>query len=89
MEPVYDVGSSYDGKGQIISSTEGIGQNVFVCDSKSGRIINTTIRAACNDNYSKNRAEIRSTKDHQGKIELPQDWIGKQVHIRPFVIVSA
>ena len=75
MEPVYDVGSSYDGtEGQIIASPQTIGQNVFVCDSKSGKVIKSTVSA---DIHRK-----------MGVIELPRDWIGRRVLIRPFVIFS-
>ena len=77
MEPVYDVGSSYDGtEGQIIANPQTIGQNVFVCDSKSGHVIKATIRA-----------DIHNIKSQMGVIELPQNWIGKRVHIRPFEII--
>jgi hypothetical protein len=81
MEPVYDVGSSYDGKGQIIATKEGIGQNVFVCDSKNGNVIRADVHSIENRNNNRN--------NHQGIIELPQDWIGRQVHIRPFMIFSS
>jgi hypothetical protein len=71
-ERVYDVSPSHDGtKGQIISNPQTTGQNVFVCDSKSGNVIRTIIKgdercADCNTS-------------HTGFIELPQHWIGKKV----------
>ena len=81
MEPVYDVGSSYDGKGQIIATKEGIGQNVFVCDSKNGNVIKATIRVDIHNIKSQNQKMM-------GVIELPREWIGRRVHIRPFMIFS-
>ena len=58
MEPVYDVGSSYDGKGQIIATKEGIGQNVFVCDSKNGNVIKATITADIHNIKSKSQMGV-------------------------------
>ena len=35
-ERVYDVGTSDDGtKGQVLSNSEAMGKDVFICDSKS------------------------------------------------------
>ena len=55
------------------------GENVFICDSKSGHVIRTNIRwdDKCQD----------CNKSHLGVIELPSHWIGKKVFIRPFEIV--
>jgi hypothetical protein len=80
-ERVYDVRASPDDdiKGQILSNSEDMGQKVFICDSKSSRVIRSTIRwdDKCQD----------CNKSHLGVIELPSDWIGKKVYIRPFEIV--
>lgn len=79
-ERVYDVRASPDDgtKGQILSNSEAMGKDVFVCDSKNSSIIRATIRwddkcQVCN-------------KSHLGVIEVPSDWIGNRVYIRPFEI---
>jgi hypothetical protein len=79
-ERVYDVGISHNGtKGQILSNSEAMGQKVFICDSKSSRVIRATIKwdEKCQD----------CNRSHLGVIELPSDWIGRRVFIRPFEIV--
>ena len=67
-------------QGQIIASPHTIGQNVFVCDSKSGNVIKATIETNTHHNHN--------IKSEMGMIELPEDWIGKRVLIRPFIIIS-
>ena len=78
-EPTYNVNSSHNGKGQIIASPHTIGQNVFICDSKSDHVIKATIEANIHNH---------NIKSEMGMIELPEDWIGKRLHIRPFIIIS-
>jgi hypothetical protein len=79
-ERVYDVTPSHDGtKGEVISNTDIIGENVFVSDSENGHTIRTTVRRdeICTDcNIS-----------HIGFISLPQDWIGRKVYVRTFEII--
>lgn len=83
MEPVYDVSASHDGtKGEILSNPEAMGQKVFVCDSKDGNIYRTIITKRRDEKYQD------YNKNHLCVIELPPDWIGKKVHIRPFEIIS-
>jgi hypothetical protein len=82
MEPVYDVSASYDGtKGEILSNSEAMGQKVFVCDSKDGNVFRTTIIRRWWDDKCQDY-----NKSHLCVIELPPDWIGKKVYIRPFEI---
>jgi hypothetical protein len=86
MEPVYDVSASYDGtKGEILSNSEAMGQKVFVCDSKDGDVFRTSIIRRWWDDK---RQVGNSNRSHQCVIELPPDWIGKKVHIRPFEIFT-
>ena len=87
MEPVYDVSASDDGtKGEILSSPESKGQKVFVCDSKSGSVYSTMIIRRWWDDKRQD-SNSNNNRNHQAVIELPPDWIGKKVYIRPFEIV--
>jgi hypothetical protein len=70
---------------EILSNPEAMGQKVFVCDSKSGSVHRTTIIRRWWDDK---RQDSNSNSDHLAVIELPADWIGKKVHIRPFEIIS-
>ena len=82
-EPVYDARASYDGTmGEILSNSEAMGQKVFVCDSNGGNVFRPTIRRG--DDKCQ---ESNSNRSHLAVIELPPDWIGKKVYIRPFEIV--
>ena len=77
-EAAYTVSqSSCVKKGVFISNPEAIGQRVFVSDADIGTTIKTEIKGDrctnCGDN-------------HLGVIELPQHWIGKTVHVRPYEI---
>ena len=71
--------SSCGKKGNMISSPEAIGQHVFVSDADIGTTIKTTINGDKCDHCG---------RSHLGVIELPQHWIGRKVHVRPYQIFS-
>ena len=79
-EAAYTVTRSSCGKkGVFISNPEAIGQQVFVSDADIGTTIKTEIKAdKC----------INCGKSHLGVIELPQHWIGRKVHVRPYQVFS-
>jgi predicted RNA-binding protein with TRAM domain len=79
-EVAYTVEKSSCGKkGNMIITPEAIGQRVFVSDADIGTTIKTEIKG---DRCS------GCGKSHLGVIELPQHWIGKTVHVRPYEIFS-
>ena len=63
-------------KGIILSNSEDIGHRVFVSDADIGTTIKTIIKGddKCHS----------CGKSHLGVIELPQHWIGRKVHGRPY-----
>lgn len=80
-EAAYNVDKSLCGKkGIILSSSQDIGQRVFVSDADIGTTIKTEGKGddKCHG----------CGKSHLGVIELPQHWIGKKVHVRPYEIFS-
>lgn len=79
-EVAYTVSRSSCGKkGIFISNPEAIGQRVFVSDADIGTTIKTEIKG---DRCSS------CGKSHLGVIELPQHWIGKKVHVRPYQVFN-
>jgi hypothetical protein len=79
-EVVYTVRRSSCGKkGIFISNPETVGQRVFVSDADIGTTIKTEIKG---DKCSS------CGKSHLGVIELPQHWIGKKVHFRPYHVFN-
>ena len=79
-EAAYNVDKSSCGKGIILSNSEAIGSKVFVSDADKGTTIKATIKGddVCDD----------CRRSHLGIIELPQHWIGKTVHVRPYEVFS-
>lgn len=78
-EAAYNVDKSSCGrKGIIISNSAAIGSKVFVSDADKGTTITTTIKGddICHD----------CRRSHLGIIELPQKWIGRTVHVRPYQV---
>jgi len=71
--------SSYGKKGIFISNPEAIGQRDFVSDADIGTTIKTTI---------KGDDKCTCGKYHLGVIELPQDRMGRKVHVRPYEVFS-
>jgi hypothetical protein len=67
-------------KGIILSNSEDIGHRVFVRDADIGTTIKTTIKEEdiC-PHCGKSHLEVR---------ELPQHWIGKKLHVRPYQIYN-
>ena len=80
-EVAYSVDKSPCGNlGIFLFDPEAIGQRVFVSDADIGTTIKTTIKG--DDKCHSWR------RSHLGIIELPQHWIGKTVHVRPYEIFS-
>jgi hypothetical protein len=67
-------------KGIILSNSEDIGHRAFVSDADIGTTIKTTLK----------EEDIcpHCGKSHLDVIELPQHWIGKKLHVRPYQIYN-